>query len=275
MNTIKIILISIAISLLSINVNAAKLAPCMTGECVDYFNKFKRSAKRGHPVAMNTLGQFYEYGYGTEKNEELALKYYEKSSRLDHPVAQYKAGLLYLSSDKHRDVTKGVNYLEKSAQNKVKKAYFLLGLIYLNKDFGAYDIAKADKYLAKAYDNKQEDIPVLIDYLNEKNMIEADVFPSLVNSMKKNPVDMGNGLVSVWPDDGTEVITVVAPPIEEIFHGQLMSFRQKIKSTGTRFAGMSCKQMKGACFSFGENIEGAARNQFYTNMIKQSAGSGY
>lgn len=275
MNITKIILISIAISLLPISANAAKLAPCMTDECVDYFNKFKRSAKRGHPVAMNTLGQFYEFGYGTEKNEALALRYYEKSSRLDHPVAQYKAGLLYLSSDKHKDITKGVNYLEKSAKNKVKKAYFLLGIIYLNKDFGAYDLVKADKYLAKAYDNKHESMPTVIDYIKETRTIQTDTFPNLVSSMRKNPIDVIDGLVSVWPDDGTEVITIVSPPIEEIFHGQLMSFRQKIKSTGTRFAGMSCKQMKSACFSFGENIEGATRNQFYTNLIKQSAGGGY
>jgi len=263
MNITKIILISIVISLLPINVYAAKLAPCVTDECVDYFSKFKRSAKRGHPVAMNTLGQFYEYGYGTKKNEELALKYYEKSSRLDHPVAQYKAGLLYLSSDKYRDVTKGVYYLEKSAKNKVIKAYFLLGIIYLNKDFGAYDLAKADEYLAKAYDNKHEDMPTLIDYLNEEKRIDADAFPNLVSALKTTPLAVNENSVSTWPDDGTEVITVIAPPIEEIFHNQLISFRQRIKSTGSRFAGKSCKQMKSYCISMGEGLGTAQAKVFY------------
>ncbi|NQZ82737.1 MAG: sel1 repeat family protein [Colwellia sp.] len=263
MNITKTILISMVISLLSISVNAAKLAPCMTNECIEYFNKFKVSAKRGHPVAMNTLGQFYEYGYGTEKNELLALKYYEKSSRLDHPVAQYKAGLLYLSSEKHKDITKGVNYLEKSATNKVKKAFFLLGIIYLNKDFGAYDLAKADEYLAKAYDNKHEDMPTIIDYLNEKNRIQTDTFPSLLSALKTTPLAVNKNSVSVWPDDGTEVITVVAPPIEDIFHGQLMSFRQRIKSTGSRFAGRSCKQMKNYCISMGEGLGTAQAKVFY------------
>ena len=270
MNITKILLIPIVISLLSINVNAAKLAPCMTSECIEYFNKFRVSAKRGHPVAMNTLGQFYEYGYGTEKNEILALKYYEKSSRLDNPVAQYKAGLLYLSSEQHKDITKGVNYLEKSAKNKVKKAFFLLGIIYLNKDFGAYDLAKADEYLAKAYDNKHEDMPTLIDYLNEKNRIQASTFPNLVNALKTTPLAVNKNSVSVWPNDGTEVITVVAPPIEEIFHDQLISFRQSIKSTGTRFKGKSCKQMRSTCISMGEGLVGATRSAFFRNFVKHS-----
>jgi len=254
-------------SLLSINVNAAKLGPCMTSECIDYFKKFKVSAKRGHPVAMNTLGQFYEYGYGTEKNEELALKYYRKSSRLDHPVAQYKAGLLYLSSDKHKDITKGVKYLEKSATNKVNKAFFLLGIIYLNKDFGAYDLAKADEYLAKAYKNKHKDMPAVIDYLNEKNRIQADTFPELFSALKTSPLAVNKKSESVWPDDGTEVITVVAPPIEEIFNNQLISFRERIKSTGTRFSGMSCKQMKLSCISMGEGLPLATSNMLWRSMF--------
>jgi len=268
MNISKIILITVVTSLLSISVNAARLAECKSDECVAYFNKFKVSAKRGHPVAMATVGQFYELGYGTEKNETLALKYYEKSSRLDNPVAQYKAGLLYLSSEKHKDIAKGVNYLEKSAKNNFKNSIFLLGIIYLNKDFGAYDLVKADKYLAKAYDNKHQDMPTLIDYLNEKNRVQAGAFPNLVSALKTTPLAVNKNSISVWPDDGTEVITVVAPPIEEIFHDQLISFRQRIKSTGTRFAGKSCKQMRSTCISMGEGLGLAQRSAFFRNFVK-------
>jgi len=267
MKITKTILIPIVISLLSVSVNAAKLAECKSNDCVEYFNKFKVSAKRGHPVAMATVGQFYELGYGTDKNETLALKFYEKSSRLHNPVAQYKAGLLYLSSDKHKDIAKGVNYLEKSAKNNFKNSIFLLGIIYLNKDFGAYDLVKADKYLAKAYGNKHEDMPTLIDYLNEESRIQAGDFPNLISALKAAPLAVNKSSVSVWPDDGTEVITVVAPPIEEIFHDQLISFRQRIKSTGTRFAGKSCKDMRNTCISLGEGLGTAARNAFFRNFV--------
>ena len=270
MKTSKIILLLIVLGTLSINANATKLASCMSEKCVNYFNKFKLSAKRGQPVAMATLGQFYQFGYGTNKNEELAIKYYEKSSRLSNPLAQYKAGLLYLSSDKYKDVNKGIKYLEKSAKNNYKESIFLLAIIYINKEFGAYNLSKADKYLAKAYDSKHNDIPAVIDYLNETYVIHKDTFPDLINSMKRAPLEINSNSMSVWPDDITEKITITAPPIEDIFHAQLISFRKRTSSTGTRFSGRSCKQMKHTCTSLGDGLSSSTANGFYRSLLPNS-----
>ncbi|MEP2601468.1 MAG: hypothetical protein ABJH28_08330 [Paraglaciecola sp.] len=42
------------------------------------FKDFKKYAQKGHPSAMETLGNFYIVGYGTEKSESKALKMYKK-----------------------------------------------------------------------------------------------------------------------------------------------------------------------------------------------------
>lgn len=43
------------------------------------FNYFKRAANSGDPIGMLMLGNCYYYGYGTEKDYNLAVKYYEKA----------------------------------------------------------------------------------------------------------------------------------------------------------------------------------------------------
>lgn len=226
----------------SVVVTATKITSCKTEQCINYFNKFNLSAKRGHPVAMATLGQFYYFGYGTEKNEALALKFLKKSARHGNLAANYKAGLLYLNSEKYQDINKGLEYLQKAASRNYKNATFILGIFYLSKKLEHYNIALADKYLAQAYKQKHHEMPSVIDYINEMMAVNQARFPLLHQAIISSPLVINNNAKSAWPHDNIEVISIISPPMESIFDDLLISFRNQRASIGSRFKGKTCRQ---------------------------------
>ena len=237
--------------LLSANVSAEKVTACDTDVCVEYFTQYKAAAARGHGEAMNLLGQLYQAGYGTEKDVNKALHYYKKSAKTGVIAAFYKAGLLYLSEPSIRDLNKGIRYLETAARKNFKNANFLLGLVYLNKDFGLYDLQKADAYLAKAYQDRHLDMPVLVEMIKDKQEISAANFPNLTSELEATPLandEQGN---MVWPDDEMEVITITAPKVEEYLVQQLPLFRRPAKSLGSRLPSAKCNNQFSCYTKFG------------------------
>jgi len=203
---------------------------------------------------MAALGQFYYVGYGTEKNDDLALKLFKKSARYGSLVANYKVGLLYLNSERHRDLNKGLEYLQKAAIKNYKNATFILAIFYLSKNLEHYDIALADKYLAQAYKQKHRDMPSVIDYINETKIINRINFPLLHQAIINSPLVINNNAKSAWPHDNTEVISIISPPIESILDDLLNSFRSKRAAIGSRFKGKTCSQSV-SCLSI-DDIQG-------------------
>ena len=60
--TIQLLFLTIALSIMSSPAAAMQLTECDTAQCVDYFNKFKAGAHRGHISALTTMGEFYYHG---------------------------------------------------------------------------------------------------------------------------------------------------------------------------------------------------------------------
>jgi hypothetical protein len=219
---------------------AAQISACQEELCIEYFNKFNSFAKRGHPVAMATLGQLYYYGYGTKKNDELALSFLLRSAKLGNVAANYKAGLMYINSKKESDVNEGIIHLEKASRKRYKNANFILGVVYLSEKFGLHNPSLADKYLAKSYKQKHPKIPSVVDHINESMTISENNFPLLFEAMNNSPLIINNQSNSAWPHDNTEVITIISPPVTAIFDDLLASFRSVRATTGSRFKRKTC-----------------------------------
>ncbi len=222
--------------------HAIKIEPCATQECKEYYKHFKLNAKRGQADAIATLAEFYYHGYGTPKNIVRAMKNYKQAARMGVARAQYKAGLLHLINERFEDFDKGVKYLKSAARNHHDNAAYLLGIIYFSDQFGEHDLEQADEWLAKAYDYGHDDIPEFIEHMYSFEDITASNFPELYAKMKQEPLIKSADNKLMWPEnDGTEIITVRSPDINDLLTDQLRQFRKKIRRTGTRLPGLDCR----------------------------------
>ncbi|MFD2165928.1 tetratricopeptide repeat protein [Thalassotalea euphylliae] len=219
-----------------------KIDKCMEEKCVNYFKQYKKAAKRGHPLAMLTLGQFYLHGYGTKANSKVALKYFKKAARHGYTAAQFKAGYIYMTDKELRDIEESIKYLERAATYDYKGANFVLGMLYFDEKYNSRDLAKADAYFEKSYMKKYEQMPTVVKYIEQQMPINQQNFPKLYAAMNATPLEKHKDGSLSWHADGIEVITITSPPLEQTFHKQLMDFRKAIKSTGTRFLGKTCAE---------------------------------
>jgi len=235
---------------------SAQLKPCQTEECKSYFNQYKKSASRGHAQASAMLGEFYYHGYGVEKNSSNALRYYLFAAKRGITSAQYKAGLAFLIDGKHKDTDKAIKYLHKAASKKYKDASYLLGRVYLTDEFGHKDIDKADFYLSQAYGLKHADMPNTLIFISQKYTSDFELkFPLLDKAYSKQPLEMRNDKLVWFNTKDVEVITITGNKLETLFDAQLVSYKRKKASLGSRLRGQSCARTVG-CQTM--NIQGLA-----------------
>jgi uncharacterized protein len=228
--------------LASFNTYAVKIEPCDSQRCINYFNHFKKNAQRGHADSIATLAEFYYHGFGTPKNDVLAMKYYRKAARLGVVRSQYKIGLMFLSNERFKDNKRGIRYLEKAAYNRHSNAPYILSVLHYSDSFGEYDKVKADIWLAKAYRNLHPKLPEFIEHIYSYEDITESEFPQLYKAILKKPmVKTANNRLN-WPQqDNVEVITVLSPDIDEQLQEQLMASRKQIKHLGSRMPGVDCR----------------------------------
>ncbi|MFD2165926.1 tetratricopeptide repeat protein [Thalassotalea euphylliae] len=222
--------------------SAEKIGKCDTPQCVEYFKKYKTAAKRGHPLAMLTLGQFYHHGYGTEEDEKKALKYFKKAARAGYTSGQFKAGYIFMTSEELRDIGDATYYLEKAAKYDYEGANFLLGMLHFDKKYDNRDLEKADEYFAASYKKKYEQMPTVVKFIEAEMPIDQKNFPQLYAAMNDRPLAQHKDGTLSFHDENVEVITITSPPLVQTFNKQLVSFRKAIKSTGTRFQGKTCAE---------------------------------
>lgn len=222
--------------------SAEKIDECNSDTCINYFNQYKKAAKRGHSLAMLTLGQFYHHGYGTPKNEKMALKFFKKAARAGYTSAQFKAGYIFMTSKELQDIDDAQEYLEKAAKYEYDGADFLLGMMYMDEKYGVQDLAKADSHFVKSYQRKYEQIPNVVKFINAKYETPDQAFPKLYTLLNQKPLVTTEDGGLAWYDDDVEVITITSPPLQTTFNRQLVTFRKAIKSTGTRFKGKTCAE---------------------------------
>ena len=233
--------------------NANQLEACASEECVSYFKKFKRAARRGYISAEYNTAKFYYYGYGTEVNKALALKYYRKSAVNGSKEAQYMTGLIFITEQGVQDHDQGIYWLERAAANGHIHAVFLLGKVHAQGDTnnGAVPNYQAsDKWLSRAFEKRYHKLPALVKELNAKKVFNEVNYPSLYNKLVEHNMwlaknSTGSVDLSNWEGKTYERITVTGYTMQQGFDTLLASFRGRNATSGSRLGG-DC-QLKAAC----------------------------
>ncbi|GBC06913.1 hypothetical protein RclHR1_07130012 [Rhizophagus clarus] len=116
------------------------------------FSLFFNAAEKDHLLAQYYVGKCYESGIGTEKNEDLAFKYFEKFVNKD-----YSTRKLIDNQCSNVDIKKGLklaaHWYERAVHNGSEIAMCNLGLLYINgnnvdkeKAFGLFKKSAEGRY---------------------------------------------------------------------------------------------------------------------------------
>ncbi len=231
--------------------NPNLLSQCNTEQCRSYFNKFSVAVKRGHFEGLSTLGQLYYNGYGTERNVEKALFYLKKAAKnKKNAAAQYKVGLIHLVDEEHFDIDQAINYLYKAASRNYKDANFLLGVLSYNEQYFPANLTLADNYLSKALRQRHPQIQQIVDDLVKHESFTSERFPKMWQEIQRYDVKVLPDGRLIWPEDETEVITVMSPPIEELLASELSDYRSPRSANAvSRIPTLRCANIIG-CYSF-------------------------
>lgn len=262
---------------------ANQMEECLDAECVTYFKEFRQYAKRGYADAMYALGDMYWVGYGTKKDPSSAIKTYRRAAKFGSSLAQFKLGYIYLTDKENFDYDESLKYFKKAARNGSGQSSFILGVIYYRGQLGEKSLSDADKWLTKAYEQNNKQVREFIEHIYLKGEVNADNLPDVyeiitnlaketeANSEQQVVAKKSNGAIQNktsdsietqqapnskakrkstfrWPeDDGTEVITVRAPSLIEIFDYEIQRFShispEKYRvNTGSKIFSQTCER---------------------------------
>ena len=242
-------------------VNAASISyfPCAEQECVQRFKDIKVSARK-HINANNKLGDMYLNGYGTDESKSKALKAFKKAGSWGSVEGNYKAGLLIISDDSLADKEKGLYFLRDSAKSGHKNAVYFMAEILSNSSYGIQNLEQADFWLAKAAEQRHEQVPKIIARLKSEQKFNEQNFPQTVVVLEvltaESPDEqtpLGHPAGALAPNgDEIEVVTVQTPKLGDLIDTGIEYYQSAPISitkntTGTRIKGRSCQDKANAC----------------------------
>ncbi|KAG2220694.1 hypothetical protein INT45_012558 [Circinella minor] len=132
---------------------------------IEYYTK---AYDQGYPDSAHNLGLIYQgHTQATAPRKELkkALEYLEQAKQWGYAASANALGRLYLLMSKNPQVAKdsgvevddkdeyivtGIDFMEYAADNGDADAMLMLGLIFGSKDYGLYDMDKAQNYMELA-----------------------------------------------------------------------------------------------------------------------------
>jgi len=124
-----------------------------TGDYSSSFTKFETLAKQGVRVAQFYLGQSYEYGYGTPKDDALALKWYLAAAEQGNVSAQFCAGQIYeFGANVPRNYAAAAHWYKKAADRGNAYAQHHLGTMYARGLGVTQDDSEALKWYRRSSD---------------------------------------------------------------------------------------------------------------------------
>jgi len=106
-------------------------------------------AEAGNLDAYIKLGMILEYGQGVEKNEKLALEWFERAARKGSHVASMRMARFYLYGVE-KDYVKAAGLLEEAVKGDIPYANYLLAGLYRRGNGVAIDTAKARQHYERA-----------------------------------------------------------------------------------------------------------------------------
>jgi len=263
MNKCKMLALTLVVvtsSILPTTAQAVKIEACMTQECIEYFNKWKKMSYRKYDTAVSVMGELYYQGYGTEKNLDKSFKYFKKAAKFKFAYAEYRTALFYLAEEEYLDTDRGIKYLKRAARNGHTESAFLLALTYGSGELTDKDTEESDKWLEKAINGKNSKSQRYASFLHQSGDLTYKDYPkvsTMITLLKQEvkpiaqaePTDLVVENTKIkWPEESEiEVIQVSAPSVEAIFDHELAYLRINPPvskgSTGTRITGKSCDDM--------------------------------
>lgn len=136
---------------------AIPAAPAFEGDYI-WDERFKQSlvrAESGQVKDQYAVGEMYLRGRGTRIDPAIALHWFLRAAQQGHVRAAYKAGYLYLHSDKYgqgvpQSPDKALPLLHQAAEAGYPPAMHELGLVYGSGIGGHWDSAQALNWFGKA-----------------------------------------------------------------------------------------------------------------------------
>jgi hypothetical protein len=246
--------------LITTSAQAAKIEACMTQECIEYFNTWKKMSYRKYNTALSVMGELYYQGYGTEKNLDKSFKYFKKAAKYKFAYGEYRTALFYLAEQDYLDTNKGIKYLKRAARNGHTESSFLLALTYGSGELTEKNTEESDKWLDKAIQGKSGKSKSYASFLHQSGELTYKDYPkvsTMISLLKEevkpilktepNDLVVENTKIN-WPEESdVEVIQVSAPSVEAIFDHELAYLTinppASQGSTGTRIIGKTCNEM--------------------------------
>ncbi|MCP5381780.1 MAG: sel1 repeat family protein [Kordiimonadaceae bacterium] len=99
------------------------------------FNKMTEMAQSGDGEAAYHLGNFYNYGVGTEINKEEAFKWFQKSAEAKNPLGAYELGYFYTGQEGEiadAEPQKAFQNMKFAADRGYAAAQYNLAIMYYN-----------------------------------------------------------------------------------------------------------------------------------------------
>ncbi|MBB1439514.1 sel1 repeat family protein [Shewanella sp. SG41-4] len=244
---------------------ATQLPECNTSECIEYFKAYRILTKRGHSSAMAMLAEFYYTGYGTDKDIDMALKWYRRAGKYGVMDAKYKAGVLYLQDTHLKDIDEGIEYLQYASKMGHSQSSYLLGKMYLGGGMVEQDFALADQYLARAYEENNLAArnygQVLYLHESTKDLPFSKLYALISQDVVTlTPEKTGSNEQTAainFPEGEMETLDVKMDTFEGMFGSHIAQLNHMIpdmsKGTGSNIAGQTCAKMWG-CSSEGDTL---------------------
>ncbi len=225
---------------------------CNTQKCTEYFQEYKKYA-RSHASAAGILGTMYLVGYGTEANEEEALRYFKFGATFDDPESALKAGLLLQRSDPER----ALKYLKQAAYLDSANAAYFLVRHFGDKDSSSESLEETDKWLAKAVELEHPHVDSLIEKITADTPVTPESFPHTWQAMEDSKAmvladagdDKTNTLVKERGPKEVERITVTGMSLDEAMDAGIYSMYSRNGDTFSNRLGGKCRRDDPGCQS--------------------------
>lgn len=141
-------------------------------EYIQAFKIFLNLANKNNSDAQNNIACMYIDGFGTEKNEEKAVYWWDKAIKNDNENSEYHLGYYKI---KIGLIDEGFIFLEKAYEHCQDDATFLLAEYYYNGTYVNKDIEKSKSLYGKAiiFGNKDAIVKLITLIYNENGRFAA------------------------------------------------------------------------------------------------------
>lgn len=138
---------------------------CCSGEHVRDSDEAKNSLnyligqhKEGNADLEFSIGQFYNFGLGTPKNDRLAFEWWLKSANNGNSEAQNNIAIFYERGyETKKDTDKALLWYTKSAEQGNTNAHTNIGILYFEGIGRAIDYQEALRWFKKAAEAAKQD----------------------------------------------------------------------------------------------------------------------